>query len=108
MLHGGSYGDEPWPSRSGASDVEPGQRLGELREVAPVARHAVQADDPRRAGSPHSWSEERQAASVSSESGTISVRFSSLGETYDQMIEPDLSIRNVPRCGAPLASLNTP
>jgi hypothetical protein len=42
------------------------------------------------------------------ESGTISVRRSSRGVTNDQMIVPSRSMRNVPRWGAPFASLKTP
>ena len=62
-------------------------------------------------GSPHSWSGERQLAfvpSACSDSGTSSVLRSSRSFTSDQMTVPPLSIRNVPRCGAPFASLNTP
>ena len=43
---------------------------------------------------------------ASSDSGTSSVRFSSL--TRDQITIPSLSIRNVPRRGAPVSSSKTP
>ena len=45
---------------------------------------------------------------ASSESATSSVRLSSFTFTSDQITLPSLSIRNVPRSGAPVVSLNTP
>ena len=82
----------------------------ERREVPPVIPDAMEADNAWRAGiaplverEPHP-----EAASTSSESGTISVRRSSRSITSDQMTVPPRSMRNVPRCGAPFVSLNTP
>jgi len=48
------------------------------------------------------------ARSVSSDSGTISVRRVRVSFTSDQMTTPSVSIRNVPRIGAPFSSLKTP
>ena len=48
------------------------------------------------------------ARSVSSDSGTISVRRVLVSLTSDQMTTPSVSIRNVPRIGAPFSSLKTP
>ena len=61
-------------------------------------------------GSPHSWSASLtpSARSTSSDSGNqlrppLVVLF-----TSDQMTVPSWSMRNVPRCGAPVSSSNTP
>ena len=80
------------------------------REVTPVVTHAVQADDARRGGIAPLVEREAhsEAASTSSESGTISVRRSSRSCTSDQITAPSRSIRNVPRCAAPFVSLKTP
>jgi len=84
------------------------KRLRELREVASVARDPVQADGARRGRISPLVESEPHSASFASESGTISVRRSSRIFTSDQMTVPSLSMRKVPRCGAPFASLNTP
>jgi hypothetical protein len=94
----------------GGNDAILAERCGERAEVAAMVPDAVQADDAR-SSSP--WAElvecERHPeATASSDSGTISVRRSSRSFTSDQMTVPALSIRNVPRCGAPFASLKTP
>ena len=94
----------------GSEDAEAGKRFGELGEVTPVARDAVQAHDSRGARLSPLVDVQAQTVSwsVSSDSGTISVRRSSLSFTSDQMMVPSLSIRKVPRWGAPFSSLNTP
>ncbi len=86
------------------------ESFGQAREVAAVAGNAMQADDARRG--PIAPGVELEPAhpvcsSVSSDSGTISVRRSS-SFTSDQITVPALSIRKVPRIGAPLSSLKTP
>ena len=94
----------------GREHVEPGEAgLGELREVAAVARDAVEADDawiPGRA--PLLEGERHPACSVSSDSGTISTRCSPGSFTSDQMTIPSFEMRNVPRNGAPVCSSKTP
>ena len=82
--------------------------LHELLGVAPVSCDAVEIDDPRRLRIAPRLDVEcpAQASSASSDSGTISVRLPSL--TSDQITVPSLSIRKVPRNGAPVASSNTP
>ncbi len=88
--------------------AEPSAR--ELGRVTPVARDTVEIDDSRRALLTPRLDVERpahhQASSTSSVSETISVRRPSL--TSDQITVPSLSIRNVPRRGAPVSSSKTP
>ena len=84
--------------------------LGHAPGAAAVPRDAVEADDPRiRRITPRldvELAAHGCSSRASSDSGTISVRFSSL--TSDQITTPSLSIRNVPRLGAPVSSLKTP
>jgi len=82
----------------------------EPREVPALVPHAVEANDARSARITPLVKRELHSAErrVSSESGTISNRRSSRSFTSDQTTVPSLSIRNVPRCGAPTDSLKTP
>ena len=78
------------PEQIGREDVVAGEARGQRREVPPVVADAVEADDPRRAGIAPLVERERhsEAASTSSESGTISVRCSSRSFTSDQITVP--------------------
>ena len=98
--------------RAGPARPRSGPRASPPRAAgaAAVPRDAVEADDARIRRITPRLDVERAAhgcsSSASSDSGTISVRFSSL--TSDQITTPSLSIRNVPRRGAPVSSLKTP
>ena len=91
----------------GREDVAPGERSASFAKCRPwlvtPCRHTTRSapgSPPRARASP--------SPSASSDSGTISVRCSSRSFTSDQMTVPTLSMRNVPRCGAPFRSLKTP
>ena len=87
MLHGGSYGDAPWPIRSGARtwySAEPSLR--EPVPACPAARDAVQADDARRIRITPRLDVERPASqprALRATPGTISVRRLVLHERPD-------------------------
>ena len=98
------------PEKVGSEDVVAREARCELREVTSVVADSVEADDARRAGLAPLVEGERHSvvARTSSVSGTISVRRSSRSFTSDQITVPSWSMRNVPRCGEPFASLKTP
>ncbi len=85
-----------------------GETSGELREVQAVARDAVQADERRQALVPPSVAGEAHSAVTASGAEATSVLRSLSLFTRLQTTMPSLSIRNVPRTGAPLLSSKTP
>ncbi len=90
-------------------DVEAvGQALGELLEVPPVAGDAMQADERRPARVAPLVAREAQVVVVASGPETSSSRRVSPSLTRLQTTTPFLSIRNVPRTGAPRVSSKTP
>ena len=95
----------------GRDDAIPRERpLGKLLRMPPVPGDPVEIHGAGRIRITPRLDVECAAhelwASASSDSGTISVRRSSF--TSDQITRPSLSIRNVPRRGAPVASSKTP
>ncbi len=110
MSQGGSQVREAVAAEVGREDVVARQRSRQPREVLAVVADPVEADDARCSGIAPLLECERHAVvrRDSSESGTSSVRRSSRSLTSDQMTVPSLSMRNVPRCGAPFVSLKTP
>lgn len=93
----------------------PREPLREPGEMTSVARDAMQTDDARRSRiAPFTDGEALPLAAthgfVSAAAGpsTISSRRVPGSLTSDQITVPSLSIRNVPRTGAPVFSLNTP
>ena len=82
----------------GRDDVAPERRFGELREVPPVARHAMQAHDPVGAGLAHSSSATSPLARPRPGGSGCHLRPLVRSFTSDQMTVPTLSMRNVPRC----------
>src|SRR5438093_10972301 len=104
------------PDQIGREDLKRRREpLGERGEMAPVARDAMQTDDARCSRiSPFADGETLPVAAThglaSAAAGppTSSSRRVPGSLTSDQITVPFLSIRNVPRTGAPVFSLNTP
>ena len=84
-----------------------GELLGEPGKVAAVARHPVQADERGRAGIAPLVARERHVEAASGPLTSSSRRWSGR-LTSVQTTTPVLSIRKVPRTGAPRSSLKTP
>ena len=96
------------PAQVEGDHVEPvGQALGKLGEVAAVARDPVQADERRQPGLAPLIPRQAHSRVAASGAEASSVRRALSRCTRDQTTVPSLSIRKVPRTGAPRSSLKT-